>query len=928
MSAFIRFFEERKRANESKLEPASKPTQFNPNSLPYKYKKLYDPENKYDNKNELKDNIVTKWSYFNYLYNIHPLNLVNNSSDEFILDIWGLNKQIKNNDETARNELLNINSVEDKKNQKLMGENDGHNQNKKSTTIIPDAHIKQSKEIIAKFLNILFNKEKDTIKIKGKLMNHKELWKYIRTEVGNYYEIESKEILIFCKLKCMSLPPFLDAFEYHTGIKLNWGMVEDKSNIEKNKIEIEESLKNQGKTVLKNYTNSHLLNIVWKPEDILEISPKTKTFSFNDFVSNKKEYKDKIYICNFSQLIINRNLKHIDKFDKFMLLRFFYERINKTNNFSLWYILFFNLLKCESLEKVKDNRDLRDELDKGSNNSDSPNDERTNKNQVYNKNNECINLYKYIFEELSKSEQANKNTRYDLTGLLDTNIEDENSTNKNTSLYMLKKFSRLGYIMINLTEEIKNTVAERSQSLLAKDKDGLREFKEGNQDQLQFNYEMQAKDLIENFYIKDHPYYCDIKELCGKELLNRWNESNRSRTELEGIIENYFQEAIETGLKCLSQTNIYLANIALDVGTFYAARNDYLNAVKIFNWAYLPFKNNSQYFPKDYKMFLKRFIKYNIKLGDFRTALKLGEELIKENQSSRTEKDETTKYLAEHLHMQRIIYNLALIALKVKDYEKGIGYCQNIFEKKDPTTNNNNEANSNNKVKQKTEYINWQKGKENDYPGKELSLDDKDYNAKLEAEEDHIKLKLYMKMIIRSLDQDSQDNKNNKKIYLQAILRFYDSAEGKQSIKDEKPDLKEIISALKGNGNLKDYFKSKIFPALKTKNTAEDSSNDKTQIKEKEQNSDYELFKKLFSYFKKDKVFYSFDKKRKKAESKDDDNGDIKDDEKDGKNMKEDDGKNDMGDDDPGEDSQDEQQSNFSRGFRGNKTGLSDFKLK
>ena len=44
--------------------------------------------------------------------------------------------------------------------------------------------------------------------------------------------------------------------------------------------------------------------------------------------------------------------------------------------------------------------------------------------------------------------------------------------------------------------------------------------------------------------------------------------------------------------------------------------------------------------------------------------------------------------------------------------------------------------------------------------------------------------------------------------------------------------------------------------------------------------------------------------------------------------MKEDEGKNYMGDDDPKEDSQDEQQSNFSRGFRGNKAGLSDFKLK
>ena len=67
-------------------------------------------------------------------------------------------------------------------------------------------------------------------------MNHKDLWKFIREEVGNYYEIESKEILIFCKLSCMSLPPFLAALEYHTGIKLNWGKVKESPN-ENNKFD-------------------------------------------------------------------------------------------------------------------------------------------------------------------------------------------------------------------------------------------------------------------------------------------------------------------------------------------------------------------------------------------------------------------------------------------------------------------------------------------------------------------------------------------------------------------------------------------------------------------------------------------------------------------------------------------------------------------
>jgi hypothetical protein len=263
-------------------------------------------------------------------------------------------------------------------------------------------------------------------------------------------------------------------------------------------------------------------------------------------------------------------------------------------------------------------------------------------------------------------------------------------------------------------------------------------------------------------------------------------------------------------------------------------------------------------------MFLKRFIKYNIKLGDFKYALELGEILLAETQKYRNEKDaKTTEYLNKNLHLERIRYNLALVALKVKDYDKGIKHCQSIFENKETPINNNNDSssNSNKGKRRKTEYINWQRGKENDYPGR--NLPDKDYDAILSEQEYHIKLKLYMKMIIRSLKDDSKTD------YLQAILRFYDSAEEKQSLREEKKDLKEIKMALQGNANLYDYFKSKILMALKIKNSTKENTTDKTQIKEKEQqNSDYEIFKKLFRYFENDKVFYSFDRKEKKNELK------------------------------------------------------------
>jgi hypothetical protein len=154
-------------------------------------------------------------------------------------------------------------------------------------------------------------------------------------------------------------------------------------------------------------------------------------------VSNDKEKNDE-YICNYSQLIIDRNLSQVDNFDKFMLLRFFYEKINKVNNFSLWYIIYFNELKYDYfVENMKENKDLKTEKEENSRDSDSNKDEKSKKNIISNKNNECIRLYKYIYEELKKNELLYRNTRYDLTGLLyhneENNLDEEVNTNKNIS---------------------------------------------------------------------------------------------------------------------------------------------------------------------------------------------------------------------------------------------------------------------------------------------------------------------------------------------------------------------------------------------------------------------------------------------------------------------------------------------------------------
>lgn len=92
-------------------------------------------------------------------------------------------------------------------------------------------------------------------------------------------------------------------------------------------------------------------------------------------------------------------------------------------------------------------------------------DEKSKKNIISNKNNECIKLYEYIFKELQsdKYKALYNNTIYDLTGLLYkkdvNNEEDEINPNKSFtySPQMQKSFSKLGYIMLNLSKSIQSS---------------------------------------------------------------------------------------------------------------------------------------------------------------------------------------------------------------------------------------------------------------------------------------------------------------------------------------------------------------------------------------------------------------------------------------------------------------------------------------
>jgi predicted adenine nucleotide alpha hydrolase (AANH) superfamily ATPase len=86
----------------------------------------------------------------------------------------------------------------------------------------------------------------------------------------------------------------------------------------------------------------------------------------------------------------------------------------------------------------------------------------------------------------------------------------------------------------------------------------------------------------------------------------------------------------------------------------------------------------------------------------------------------RSEKDsKIADYIHKNLHLERVIYNLALVALKIKDYDKGLKHCQNIFLDKGNFSQINSLNNDPNNMffkKKKTEYISWMRGKEYDYP--------------------------------------------------------------------------------------------------------------------------------------------------------------------------------------------------------------------
>ena len=312
-------------------------------------------------------------------------------------------------------------------------------------------------------MNVLFNKTpKNRIFFKGKSYNHKELWKFITNEIKNYYKIENKENLLFCKLKCMSIPPFLKSLEFHTGIKLDWENV---------KIENEKNFYPENSNLF--YTNRHILNLFWKPENIIEINPISKSFSFTNFLCNQNKSEE--FIMNFSNIIINRNLNVIENFDKFVLIRYYFEKIKKVNFFIVWYVIFFKELKIKKLEKINNIKEknllvlnnnnnnnilTRTNNDNISKEIESFKDEKNNMNNILSKKNECIDLYNHIYNDLKHLSLNNVNSEFDLTGLIyvtqNNYFNDENNVNYNNNNHpcneQKKKFSFISFSYVKFNE--------------------------------------------------------------------------------------------------------------------------------------------------------------------------------------------------------------------------------------------------------------------------------------------------------------------------------------------------------------------------------------------------------------------------------------------------------------------------------------------
>jgi hypothetical protein len=82
-----------------------------------------------------------------------------------------------------------------------------------------------------------------------------------------------------------------------------------------------------------------------------------------------------------------------------MLIRYYYEKITKSNHFSTWYIVFFQELKREELLNEKETNLIQQEKN-SKNESESQKDDKINQTTALSKKNECLDLYKYIYNEI------------------------------------------------------------------------------------------------------------------------------------------------------------------------------------------------------------------------------------------------------------------------------------------------------------------------------------------------------------------------------------------------------------------------------------------------------------------------------------------------------------------------------------------------
>jgi hypothetical protein len=187
--------------------------------------------------------------------------------------------------------------------------------------------LSEAKKEIVQFLNVLFdfdssksrkhsyNKEyiPPTCRILNIEYSNKTLWDTIFERVKSHYNIDNKEVFAYCDPLYISLPALLSSIQHQTGITVNFSVVNNTK-----------------------YSNKELINKEFT-EDMIEIKPKTKTYSYRYFTVNREKFET---VRNDYSLDCDTSMY------RRVLLRYFTEKFQKNvSHYTSGYLHYMNSLR-------------------------------------------------------------------------------------------------------------------------------------------------------------------------------------------------------------------------------------------------------------------------------------------------------------------------------------------------------------------------------------------------------------------------------------------------------------------------------------------------------------------------------------------------------------------------------------------------------